>query len=152
MYLNNDPESENWEISLHILGKLLINLKKQIENKSRKNNEIIEEVGAITKYGWHAYNKKKDRHNALKQRVYIEGFDKTIGTLLHLRTYWRSVTSPNHEYLPELDDDILWLQTYPIQNKKIKNILFNKYMKLKNNNVQLKNKKPHSMFFVNLNE
>lgn len=154
IFLNliNSTQSSYWDISLHILGKILMNLGKPTTNKSRDNTEFVEEAGAITKYGWHAYNNEKSRRNALKKRLYVEGFIKTIGTHKHIRQYWRSPNSPNHEYLPALDEDIIWLQTYPIQHENSRNRLSNKYTKLQKNNEQLKNKKPSLMFFVNVSE
>jgi hypothetical protein len=154
IYLNlsNNTKSNNWDISLHILGKIIMGFKKPKIDNLTQNNEIVEEVGALTKYDWHAADNKKRRCNALKKRLYAEGFKKTIGTLQHCRIYWRSPNSQNHKYLPAIDDDILWLQTYPMQDQNSKKRLFSEYAELQKNNEQLKSKKPSLMFFVNMSE
>ena len=154
IFLNliDNPKSANWGISLHVLGKIIMNLEKPATKKSRENNEFVEEVGAITKYGWHSYNNEKSRRDALKVRLYVEGFKKTIGTHIHIRTRSFGPNSLSHENLPEVDNDILWLQTYPTRHQSSKNKLSSKYKELQKNNKQLKSKKPSSMFFVNMSE
>ncbi len=155
IFLNliDNTKSNNWDISLHILSKLIMNLGKPTGNKSRDVEGFSDwDQGAITKYDWHAYNSEKSRHNALKQRLYVEGFEKTFGTIKGLQSLWSGSNHPNHDYLPEVEDDFLWLQTYPTRHQSSKNKLSSKYKELQKNNGQLKNKKPSSMFFVNVNE
>ena len=91
IFLNliDSTESNNWDISLHILGKLIMNLGKPTGNKSKDVEGFGDwDQGAITKYDWHAYNSRKSRHNALKQRLYVEGFEKTFGTIKALLPLW----------------------------------------------------------------
>ena len=155
IFLNliDSTESNNWDISLHILGKLIMNLGKPTANKSKDVEGFGDwDQGAITKYDWHAYNSRKSRHNALKQRLYVEGFEKTFGTIKGLQSLWSGSNHPNHDYLPEVEDDFRWLQTYPTRHQSSKNKLSSKYIELQKNNGELKNKKPSSMFFVNVNE
>ena len=155
IFLNliDSTESNNWDISLHILGKLIMNLGKPTGNKSKDVEGFGDwESGAITKYDWHAYNSRKSRHNALKQRLYVEGFEKTFGTIKGLQSLWSGPNHPNHDYLPEVEDDFRWLQTYPTRHQSSKNKLSSKYGELQKNNEPLKNKKPSLMFFVNVSE
>ena len=155
IFLNliDSTKSNNWDISLHILGKLIMNLGKPTANKSRDAEGFGDwDQGAITKYDWHACNSRKSRHDALKQRLHVEGFDKTFGTIKGLQSLWSGSNHPNHDYLPEVEDDFLWLQTYPTRHQSSKNKLSSKYKELQKNNEQLKNKKPNLMFFVNVSE
>ena len=155
IFLNliDSVKSNNWDISLHILGKLIMNLGKTTANKSKDVEGFGDwDQGAITKYDWHAYNSRKSRHNALKHRLYVEGFEKTFGTIKGLQSLWSGSNHPNHDYLPEVEDDFRWLQTYPTRHQSSKNKLSSKYKELQKNNAQLKNKKPSSMFFVNVSE
>ena len=154
IFLNliDSTESNNWDISLRILGKLIMNLGKPTGNKS-KDVEGFEdwEKEAMTKYNWHASNSRKSRHNALKQRLYVEGFEKTFGTIKALLPLWAR-NSKMHKHLPALKDDFHWLQTYPTRHQISKKRLFRKYKELQKNNEPLKNKKPGWMFFVNVSE
>ena len=155
IFLNliDSTKSNNWDISLHILSKLIMNLGKTTANKSKNVEGFGDwDQGAITKYDWHAYNSRKSRHNALKHRLYVEGFEKTFGTIKGLQSLWSGSNHPNHDYLPEVEDDFRWLQTYPTRHQSSKNKLSSKYKELQKNNAQLKNKKPSSMFFVNVSE
>jgi hypothetical protein len=155
IFLNliDSTKSNNWDISLHILGKLIMNLGKPTANKSIDAEGFGDWAkGAITKYDWHACNSRKSRHDALKQRLHVEGFDKTFGTIKGLQSLWSGPNHRNHDYLPEVEDDFLWLQTYPTRHQSSKNKLSNKYKELQKNNKQLKGKKPSSMFFVNISE
>jgi hypothetical protein len=155
IFLNliDSAKSNNWDISLDILRKLIMNLGKTTANKS-KNVEGFEDwdQGAMTKYDWHSYDSRKSRHNALKHRLYVEGFEKTFGTIKGLQSLWSGSNHPNHDHLAEVEDDFLWLQTYPTRHQSSKNKLSSKYRELQKNNEQLKNKKPNLMFFVNVSE
>jgi hypothetical protein len=156
IFLNliDSAKSNNLDINLDILGKLIMNLGKSTENKSKGVEGFgAWNQGAMTKYDWHASNNRKSRHNALKQRLFVEGFEKTFGTIKALLPVWRSPrNSKMHKHLPALKDDFHWLQTYPIQHQISKKRLSRKYKELQKNNEPLKNKKPSLMFFVNVSE
>ena len=155
IFLNliDSAKSNNWDISLDILRKLIMNLGKTTANKSKNVEGFGDwDQGAMTKYDWHSYDSRKSRHDALKHRLYVEGFEKTFGTIKGLQSLWSGSNHPNHDHLAEVEDDFLWLQTYPTRHQSSKNKLSNKYKELQKNNKQLKGKKPSSMFFVNISE
>ena len=149
LYVNTTLEFNPWGMSYHTLGNILTNLKKINLDLEQKNNKIIEEIGALTKYGWRAKYKTEVRHDALMKKMYTDGFNPTMGSLKNTRRYMISIRSSNHHWLPVVEQDIKWMQSYPIQTRKIKQFLSSKYSQFQKNHKQFFNKKVNQMLMIN---
>jgi hypothetical protein len=114
------------EISIHQLIRFLTDLKINRNEKKFKPREIIERVGALTDYDWHAFNPFYSRKIALKRKCAKEGIMATLNTLLHLSSYsrWGSPNSLQHEYLDISLHDIDWLKKeFPVFDNASKKFL-----------------------------
>ena len=151
LYVNTSLEPHEFGIDYFTLSKFLINLESQRKKKNKNNDIIEEEIGALTKYGWHANLSTKYRQKALREKCLVDGFEMAIGTLQHMGFYWRNRHDGNYEwYLQNVEEDIDWIRgNYPKYTKKVKDFLSSQYMELQKENEQLKNTEADSMLILN---
>tara|TARA_B100000686_G_scaffold269646_1_gene285680 strand:+ start:321 stop:1262 length:942 start_codon:yes stop_codon:yes gene_type:complete len=142
---------KNTEIPLSILSKFLNNFNS-IQTTKRTdtgNLEIEYDDGALTDFGWHAFETTSVRLNALKRRILIDGIKPTLGTLEHLERTWPNMYT-HQKYVPIVKNDIEWIErNFPTYLPLTREKLNHEFREMCRYHPEANNKVPDLKFIVN---
>lgn len=151
LHLSNETNS-TLELPFSIFSKFLSNYKILLKTNYTIDNSLDIEfnVGALTKYGWHAFEKDEVRINAIKKRIMIEGVKPTLGTLESLKIKWQNNQKLN-KYIPIIENDVKWIKNnFPIHDS-VRKKLDQEFQKMISNNQELSKIIPDMKFILNCN-